>query len=132
MFSGGNLNPHWTFTNTRFNYTMSPNLSLQVYAEPGQYTNFKELVAGRAANYRDRYRPMNYDGSPDFNIRSFRTTNVLRWEYKPGSALFLVWQQGKSDSQQYGDFRFGRDFDGVFSAPSHNVFLIKFSHWLNM
>ncbi len=122
--------------NTRFNYTMTPNLSLQVYAEPfvsaGQYTNFKELVDGRAANYADRYRPLNYDGSPDFNIRSFRTTNVLRWEYKPGSALFLVWQQGKSDYQEYGDFRFGRDFDGVFSAPSRNVFLIKFSYWLNM
>ena len=122
--------------NTRFNYTMTPNLSLQVYAEPfvsaGEYTNFKELVDGRAANYSDRYRPLNYAGNPDFNIRSFRTTNVLRWEYKPGSALFLVWQQGKSDYQNFGDFRFGRDFDGVFSAPSHNVFLVKFSYWLNM
>jgi Domain of unknown function (DUF5916) len=65
-------------------------------------------------------------------VRSFRTTNVLRWEYRPGSQLFVVWQQGKSDSQEMGDFRFGRDFSGVFSAPSHNVFLIKFSHWLNM
>jgi len=122
--------------NTRFNYTMTPNLSLQVYAEPfvsaGEYTNFKELVDGRAANYSDRYRPLSYDGNPDFNIRSFRTTNVLRWEYKPGSSLFVVWQQGKSDYQNFGDFRFGRDFDGVFSAPSHNVFLIKFSYWLNM
>ncbi len=122
--------------NTRFNYTMTPNLSLQVYAEPfvsaGQYTNFKELVDGRAANYSDRYRPLGYDGNPNFNIRSFRTTNVLRWEYKPGSALFLVWQQGKSDFENFGDFRFGRDFDGVFSAPSRNVFLVKFSYWLNM
>jgi len=57
---------------------------------------------------------------------------VLRWEYRPGSQLFLVWQQGKQDDQNYGDFRFGRDFNGVFSAPSHNVFLIKFSYWLNM
>ena len=57
---------------------------------------------------------------------------MLRWEYRPGSALFLVWQQGKQDDQIYGDFRFGRDFSGVFSAPSHNVFLVKFSYWLNM
>ena len=67
--------------NTRFNYTMTPTLSLQVYAEPfvsaGEYTNFKELVDGRAANYQDRYRPLDYAGNPDFNIRSFRTTRRI-------------------------------------------------------
>ncbi len=122
--------------NTRFNYTMTPNLSLQVYAEPfvsaGEYSNFKELVDGRASNYEDRYRPFAYSRNADFNIRSFRATNVVRWEYRPGSTLFLVWQQGQSDNQEFGDFRFGRDFSGVFSAPSHNTFLIKFSYWLNM
>jgi hypothetical protein len=122
--------------NTRFNYTMTPTLSLQVYAEPfvsaGKYTNYKELVDGRAPEYGDRYRPYAYDGNADFNIRSFRTTNVLRWEYRPGSQLFLVWQQGKSETQDYGDFSFSRDFGGVFAAPSNNTFLIKFSYWLNM
>ena len=121
---------------TRFNYTMTPTLSLQMYAEPfvsaGEYSNYKELVDGRAEKYEDRYQPYAYRGSADFNIRSFRTTNVLRWEYRPGSQLFLVWQQGKQDSRDYGDFRFGRDFGGVFTAPSHNAFLIKFSYWLNM
>jgi len=121
---------------TRFNYTMTPTLSLQVYAEPfvsaGAYSNYKELVDGRAEKYEDRYKPYAYGSSADFNVRSFRTTNVLRWEYRPGSQLFLVWQQGKQDNQNYGDFRFNRDFGGVFSAPSHNVFLIKFSYWLNM
>lgn len=122
--------------NTRFNYTMTPNLSLQVYAQPfvsaGEYSNYKELVDGRAERYEDRYRAYAYAGNADFNIRSFRTTNVLRWEYKPGSALFLVWQQGRSDFLEQGDFRFSRDFRGIFSAPSHNAFLIKFSYWLNM
>ncbi len=122
--------------NTRFNYTMSPTLSLQVYAEPfvsaGEYSNYKQLVDGRAEHYADRYQPYGYSGNADFNIRSFRTTNVLRWEYRPGSSLFMVWQQGKSDEQQYGDFNFTRDFGGAFSAPSKNVFLIKFTYWLNM
>lgn len=122
--------------NTRFNYTMTPELSLQVYAEPfvsaGDYSNYKELVNGRAERYEDRYKPYRYAGNADFNVRSFRTTNVLRWEYKPGSALFVVWQQGKFDSLDRGDFRFGRDFSGLFSAPSHNVFLVKFSYWFNM
>jgi hypothetical protein len=121
---------------TRFNYTMTPNLSLQVYAEPfvstGFYTNYKELVDGRAENYADRYTPYAYSGNADFNVRSFRATNVLRWEYRPGSALFVVWQQNKSDSGDQGDFNFGRDFSGVFTAPTHNVFLVKFSYWLNM
>ena len=103
-----------------------------VRVSAGEYSNYKELVDGRAEKYEDRYQPYAYGGSADFNIRSFRTTNVLRWEYRPGSQLFLVWQQGKSDDQDYGDFRFGRDFGGVFSAPSRNVFLIKFSYWLNM
>lgn len=121
---------------TRFNYTMTPNLSLQVYAEPfvssGDYTNYKELVDGRADRYEDRYRPYRYSGNANFNIRSFRTTNVVRWEYKPGSTLFVVWQQNRSDSLGHGDFRFGRDFGGVFSAPGHNTFLVKFSYWLNI
>ncbi|MDO8678120.1 MAG: hypothetical protein Q7R30_06105, partial [Acidobacteriota bacterium] len=55
-----------------------------------------------------------------------------RWEYQPGSALFVVFQQGKSDGREHGDFQFRRDLGGVFSAPSHNVFLVKFSYWLNM
>ena len=132
----GRINQRTLSISTRFNYTLTPTLSLQVYAEPfvsaGAYSNFKELVDGRAEQYEDRYQPYAYGGNADFNIRSFRTTNVLRWEYRPGSQLFLVWQQGKSDYQQFGDFRFGRDFDGVFSAPSRNVFLVKFSYWLNM
>jgi hypothetical protein len=57
---------------------------------------------------------------------------VLRWEYKPGSSLFVVWQQSRSGDGDLGDFQFGRDFGGVFSAPSHNVFLVKLSYWLNM
>ena len=121
----------------RFNYTMTPNLSLQTYAEPfvsaGDYTNFRELVDGRAAEYVDRYQPYAYTGDASFNIRSFRTTNVLRWEYKPGSQFFIVWQQGRQEQiNEYGNFNLTRDFDGMFSAPSRNTFLVKFTYWVNM
>ena len=92
---------------------------------------FKQLVDGRAARYEDRYAPIAYAGNPDFNYRSFRTTNVLRWEYKPGSALFVVWQQGREDVLDPGRFQFGRDFGGVFGAPARNVFLVKWSYWIN-
>ena len=120
---------------TRVNYTMSPTRSLQIYAEPfvsaGAYTGYKELVDGRADDWRARYAPYAYADDADFNYRSFRTTNVLRWEYRPGSTLFVVWQQGRQENAPYGTFRFGRDFSGVFSVPASNVFLVKFSYWLN-
>jgi hypothetical protein len=120
---------------TRLNYTVTPNLSIQLYAEPfvsaGDYSNFKELVDGRSTSYKGRYKPADYTGNPDFNYRSFRTTNVLRWEYKPGSTLFVVWQQGREDNASYGDYSFSRDFGAVFDAPAKNVFLVKFAYWFN-
>ena len=122
----------WT---TRVNYTITPELSVQIYAAPfvsaGGYDRFKRLVDGRAPRYADRYAATGYEENPDFNYRSFRTTNVLRWEYKPGSALFVVWQQGREAVLDGGRFDFGRDFGGAFTAPARNVFLVKWSYWLN-
>jgi hypothetical protein len=120
---------------TRVSYTVTPALSIQIYAEPfvsaGEYSNFKALADARAPAYADRFTPIPYSGNPDFNFRSFRTTNVLRWEYKPGSTLFAVWQQGRESSLDRGTFDFSRDFGGVFSSPARNVFLVKWAYWLN-
>lgn len=120
---------------TRVNYTMSPRLSVQVYARPfvssGAYESFSELIDPRAASQVDRYQAIDYAGNPDFNVHSFRTTNVLRWEYRPGSTLFVVWQQGRDGFQPRGDFALGRDVSRMFSAPSRNVFLVKVSRWLD-
>jgi len=131
----GRLQQHTVGLTARLNYTVTPTLSIQLYAEPfvsaGDYSNFKELANGRSKSYEGRYRPIAYAGNPDFNFRSFRTTNVMRWEYKPGSALFVVWQQGRERSIDRGTFDFNRDFGGVFDAPARNVFLIKWSYWLN-
>lgn len=119
----------------RVNYTMTPTLSLQVYARPfvssGAYDAFHELVAPRAREYSQRYRSFGYDGNPDFNIHSFRTTNVVRWEYRPGSALFVVWQQGRDGVEPHGDFSLGRDVSRLFRTPAHNTLLVKVSRWLD-
>jgi hypothetical protein len=122
----------------RLNYTMTPDLSLQLYAEPfvsaGLYSGFRELVAGRADAYEDRFAPFDYAENPDFTFKSFRTTNVLRWEYRPGSTLFIVWQQNRQkrfEGDGYGDFRFGRDFSDAFGVPGTNIFLVKLAYWLN-
>jgi hypothetical protein len=124
----------------RVNYTLTPNLSVQIYAEPfvsaGDYTNFKELINGRSRAYDGRYAPFAFTGDdPDFNIKSFRTTNVLRWEYRPGSTLFVVWQQARENGDVptggFRGFNFGRDVHDIFAATPRNVFLVKLAYWLN-
>jgi hypothetical protein len=120
---------------TRVNYTITPTLSVQIYAQPfvssGAYSNFKQLARPRAEPFNAQFDPTTYDGSPDFTYKSLRMTNVLRWEYKPGSALYVVWQQGREDSNGVGRFRFRESFSDVFGMPGSNVFLVKFSYWLN-
>jgi hypothetical protein len=131
----GHLDQTTVSLTTRVNYTLAPTVSIQLYAAPfvssGVYTGFKELVDGRAPRYADRFAPYGYAGAPDFNYRSFRTTNVFRWEYRPGSTLFVVWQQGREESLALADFRLGRDVRGAFGAPAQNVFLVKLAYWLN-
>jgi hypothetical protein len=120
---------------TRVNYTITPNLTVQVYAAPfvsaGAYSDFKELVRPRAMRFADQFEPFAHAGNPDFNYRSFRATSVLRWEFKPGSALYVVWQQGREDASEATRFRLGHDVGRMFDSPSSNVFLVKFSYWLN-
>ena len=120
---------------TRVNYTVTPTLSLQLYAQPfvsaGIYDGYKELVQPRAEQYHDRYAPFAYAGNADFNVLSFRTTNVMRWEYRPGSALFVVWQQGREGFAQRGNYNFRRDIGETFAAPSSSTLLVKLAYWFN-
>jgi hypothetical protein len=56
---------------------------------------------------------------------------VLRWEYSPGSTLFLVWTQNRSDSESTGSFSTGSALGRLSSAPGDNIFLVKISYWWN-
>ena len=68
-------------------------------------------------------------GNPDFRTHSLRGNAVVRWEYRPGSALFFVWQQQREDFLPFeGDFRTGRETREIFGRPS-NVFLVKATYW---
>ncbi|HEX9161062.1 MAG TPA: hypothetical protein VF980_05075, partial [Thermoanaerobaculia bacterium] len=64
------------------------------------------------------------------NFRSVRGSAVVRWEFRPGSALFLAWNENRAVVAPIGDFRFGRDLRAIPDAPSHDVFLVKVSYWL--
>ncbi|HEX2188220.1 MAG TPA: DUF5916 domain-containing protein, partial [Longimicrobiaceae bacterium] len=144
---------------TRLNVTFTPTLTLELFAQPfvsgGEYSAFREydaprslrrtpydaaqLRAVRDASGRDSVYLLDPDRdgtaefsfrNPDFNLRSLRGNAVLRWEYRPGSTLFLVWQQNRSGGEPFGDFRLGRDAAGVFRPHPDNVFVLKATYWI--
>ena len=120
----------------RANFTATRNLSFQLYAEPfvssGSFSNWRELDQPRAERYEDRYRSYSTANPPGFNVKSFNSNIVARWEYRPGSTIFLVWQQGRQqDELNPGTFEFRRDYRDLFRAHPNNTFLIKASYWFN-
>jgi len=68
---------------------------------------------------------------PSFTFRSLRGNAVLRWEYRPGSTLFVVWtRSSRIPDLPRGDIRFGDDASALFRGPSENIFLVKMTYWL--
>ena len=120
---------------TRFNYTITPNLTIQFYGQPfftaGTYSDFKEVINPRAGEYDNRFKSYAYGDNPNFNFKQFRSNLVMRWEYSPGSTLFLVWSQGRTGFEEMGAFSFRRDFSNLFDQRSENVFLVKFNRWFS-
>ena len=120
----------------RVNYTFTPSLSLQVYAQPfvsaGTYTDWRELADPRSARYDERYRPYAGGDPGGFESLQFRSNTVLRWEYRPGSTLFLVWAQGRQtfDGRPH-EFDLDRARGELFSLHPDNTLLLKLSYWLN-
>ncbi|MBA3319294.1 MAG: carbohydrate binding family 9 domain-containing protein [Gemmatimonadales bacterium] len=123
----------------RLGYTFTPNTSLQVYASPfvskGTYTDVREVGQARAAAYEARYRPYADEavaGDPGgFNVQEFRSNLVFRWEYRPGSTLFLVWSQGRQAAAEFeGAKSFGGDLRDLFRQRANHTFLVKVSYWL--
>jgi hypothetical protein len=68
----------------------------------------------------------------DFNVVSLRGNAVLRWEYRPGSTLFLVWQQRRFEQRPFGDFDPARDHRDILGVPPDNVFIVKVNYWLGL
>src|SRR6266566_4565925 len=156
----GLLNQTELSAGIRLNWTYTPKLSLQLYAQPlisaGRYDYYQELARPRSAAFtrygRDNGSTIAYvdstksydvdpDGSgpargfsfskPDFNFKSLRGNAVLRWEYMPGSTLYFVWTQSRSTADDNGDFRFGRSMGSMLRAPAENIFMIKATYWWN-
>jgi hypothetical protein len=121
-------------------YTVTTALTVQWHIEPfvsqGEFTNLREFADPGAADYDARYRPYTdttvADHLDGVNSRQFNSNLVLRWEYRPGSTLFLVWTQGRNDYASVvspGGVR--DDLRQLFNLPVNNIFLVKLSYWLN-
>jgi len=120
----------------RVDYTITPDLTLQIYAQPfvskGTYSNARELANPRAAAYDDRFKPYSGTLGSGFNFKQFNSNVVLRWEYRPGSTLFVVWTQGRNDFlRATGTQSLAGDFGDLFTLHPNNTFLVKASYWLN-
>ncbi|MBA3501020.1 MAG: hypothetical protein H0T65_11630, partial [Deltaproteobacteria bacterium] len=142
----------------RVNWTFSPKLSLQAYAQPfiasGRYSDFKDVDNPRAERFRDRfdlltgnnlvlsdngetYTGMNNGssfsfGRPDFNFRQLRSTVVMRWEYRPGSNIYAIWSHGRTSFIDDGRYMLRRDVEGLFDARGENVVMVKANYWIGL
>lgn len=141
----------------RLNVSLTPDLSIQFYGQPfvsaGKFSQVKNITEPRADLFTNRFHIFNADeirfdqiqdtyyidedsdgvfdysiSNPNFNFLQFRSNLVLRWEYIPGSALYLVWSQGRTGYLDSGDFSFRNDMQDLFHVHPHNVFLVKFSY----
>jgi hypothetical protein len=119
----------------RLDYTATTNLTIQAYAQPfvskARHSNVRELANPRAAEYSDRFQPYAALTPEDFNRKFFNSNLVVRWEYRPGSTLFLVWNQGRADVESsMGTRKLTGDFGRLFNSYPFNTFLVKISYWL--
>ncbi len=143
----------------RLDWIFTPKISLQFFVQPlisvGEYANFKELATPRTLNYnyygengstitydsKDNEYTVDPDGSgqsnfifgnPDFNFKSFRANLVFRYEVLPGSILYLVWTNDRDNYENHGNFNVASDFANLWKTETDNVFLLKFTYWIDM
>jgi uncharacterized protein DUF5916/cellulose/xylan binding protein with CBM9 domain len=139
-YSFAHLEQRTTSMNVRLNYTMTPDLTFELYGQPfvatGVYSDFRETSATPgAADYDARFQPYTPPPTEDtqFKVTALITNSVLRWEYRPGSTLFVVWQHGRSGPGPNDRFRqsWTRDYRELFDLHPDNTFLVKLAYWLS-
>jgi hypothetical protein len=140
-YTFAHLDQTTTSATVRLNYTFTPTVSLQAYVQPfvskGSYADVRQLSATpRAEAYEDRYAPYldpSVTSNPGgFNFKEFQSNLVFRWEYRPGSTLFLVWNEGRQGfASAEGTDNFHEDVRDLMRLHPSNVFLVKVSYWLN-
>lgn len=138
-FTFAHLNQRTVSMSARINYTATPDLTFEFYGQPfvstGTYSDLREVSSTPGAEeYDDRFLPYAApNGSQtSFKFTQLRTNAVARWEYRPGSTVFVVWQHGRQDSSnQNPNQSWMRDYRNLFGLHPDNTFLIKVAYWLN-
>jgi hypothetical protein len=145
----------------RMDLALTPRLSIQLYTQgfigAGDYDRFREFDTPRGFHFLeygvDGGSTISYDaannqytvdpdgagtarapftlGNPDFRQRSLRSNAVLRWEWRPGSTLFLVWTHGQSGFSPDPSFRLFDELGNLWRDDQQNTFLVKVSYWLS-
>lgn len=151
----GTIDRNTISSTLRFEYFISPEISLQYYANPyastGKYSNFREVADASNRSLEKRYINLNTytltnkdymlqnpNGSnytiqnPDFNYQEFRSNLVGRWEFRPGSTLYLVWTNTRAAYSDQLDQSIWKSFGNILDVKSENVFMIKFSYWFSL
>jgi len=155
----GTLDQETASLTVRLDYTVRPNLTVQYYGAPfvsaGSYRDIKRITDSHAAAYRDRFHTFgpneisstdgvyhideDVDGTvdysfsnQDFNVREFNSNLVVRWEFQPGSLMYVVWSQARSDFVPNGRFELSNDAGGLFDMHPYNIFLLKVSKWISL
>ena len=153
----GRINQVTYSASARVNYIITPNLSLEYWGQPfisrGEYSDFKKVLNPGAGQFEDRYQPFSSEeisfnslsneylidedqngtaefalGDPNFNFLQFRSNLVLRWEYVPGSTLFVVWTSNATDSHQSRSNEFSHLASDLGNINATNIFLIKYTY----
>jgi len=115
-----------------FTRTLSVQFFLQSFVARGAYRDFKALVNRLLIPYPylDGYNPDRV--SPNFNAVNFNANVLLRWEYLPGSTVYLVWTQGRfGDTGNYGTSIEERLGD-TWSLPRQDVLVLKVNYWFSL
>jgi hypothetical protein len=139
-YTFAHLDQRTTSMSVRLNYTLTPDLTFELYGQPfvaeGTYSDIREISATPdAASYDARFQPYTPPGTPQttFKVTELRTNSVVRWEYRPGSTLFVVWQHGRQGPPENTSMRqpWTRDYRELFDVHPDNTFLIKLAYWLS-
>ncbi len=137
--------------------SITPDLTIQYYGSPfvskGLYSEFKRVTQPASGNYSSRFEILNtatktngiisFDEDmdvvndysipdPDFNFLQFRSNMVFRWEFKPGSVLYLVWSMDKTGFADPIDISMGRSLKQLSKVNADNIFLIKLNYWFGL
>jgi hypothetical protein len=143
----------------RAKVNLTPDLSIQFYGSPftstAHYDEFKAAADTRNKDYNKRFRmltnvhflipqliPDPYDApltdgnivfrNPDFRFNEFRTNLAVRWEYRPGSTFYLVWEHNRSAHERGYVSGWGTNLDHTLGLPAINTFMVKLNYWFGV